>query len=247
MSRLPPIAAPIARLPAIARVASVAQNAPTWESRIMLEPVLLDNAIIETAKHWRDEAIRRWHEPGEMITIGETTFISPVDQSERRVRLHVALWPSNSGKRPPKGFTLPPNSTHHLPKDGYYNVFLNRLFEPGNSRMLLATLLHELTHAVDPHFDADCIARKQAEPDSEYNLPSEQLAFTAMWIDELRERMKHWPAGRGSSFISGIVADCEEFKHFHRHAMTGLSEALKNQIDHHFNRMADHIRASQSQ
>jgi hypothetical protein len=213
----------------------------------MLEPVILDNSITAIAKHWRDEAIRRWNEPGEMTTIDDATITSPVDRAERTVRMHLALWPAKQGQRPVNAKTIPPNSGDQLPKDCYYNVFLNRLHAPGNPRLLLATLLHELAHTVDPHFDADCLARQQAEPDGEYDLPSEQRAFTAMWIEELRERMKEYPTRSGASFISGIRANSDEFKAFHQHAMSGFSDALENQIKYHFNKMAEYIKTDLSE
>src|SRR2546428_9062235 len=56
----PPIYAPCSR---------PRKMSPTWEGRIMLEPVILDIAIIDITKHWLGESIRCWLQPDEMTTI----------------------------------------------------------------------------------------------------------------------------------------------------------------------------------
>jgi hypothetical protein len=99
------------------------------------------------------------------------------------------------GGRPVKGKTVPgfsPDGSKPTTTEGY-TVVLNRgrLHKNGD---WLPILLHKLTHAVDPMFDADSQRLNPARgpkvplsPLDQYRLVSEQRAFTAMWTGVVRK------------------------------------------------------------
>jgi hypothetical protein len=160
---------------------------------MMLPPVILSDPILDQARLWVEECRRRWWDRGDYPQVGEAGLVSPVDGQARRVVLHLAGGFSVKAKtfvgvRSETGAVVGAGNT----------VVLNRDLI-GATDSLRLILLHELTHAVDPCFEEDFgrlnpggRAAGRLGAVEQYYLPSEQRAFPAMWIEDLREDL-----GRG--------------------------------------------------
>src|SRR5581483_5221575 len=108
-----------------------------------------------------------------------------------------------------------------------------------NAKTLLAMLLHELTHVIDPCFVADTEAKQKWDAGSrsdsfcQYRLQSEQRAFTAMWMAELRDWITAHPSADMTFFISHAQKLSREFDGF-----VTFNMHLYRQILSHFFAMA---------
>jgi hypothetical protein len=218
----------------------------------VVDPIILADDLIGVATTWSREALGR---VGTLsgtceLGIGEAAIQSPADAKERNVKLYLTSEPMNA-----VGMTFPPNVRFrrgdpdrvenryvimiHDRRDYFRHAF-------GRDRML-ATLLHELTHVIDPQFIEDTLAKQQTDavkvrrPADDYALASEQRAFTAMWIAHL----KHYLAGRAGQQFSAedfamLVAGLSpEFEGYYRQNFR-----LQPLVHDHFVRMADHILTS---
>jgi hypothetical protein len=157
----------------------------------MLEPVILSEAILNQARLWRDECLRRWADADTFPRIGEETLSSPVDGSQRKVVLHVSKGLFEGG-RPVKGKTAVGIffDVGDI-REGYTVVVNSEMIDRPDS--LTPVLLHELTHALDPCFDDDFhmfnppgAQGVRLTSEEQYDLSSEQRAFSAMWTEDLR-------------------------------------------------------------
>ncbi len=201
--------------------------------------VILPNAILDQASAWRDESIMRWSERGDkFMLIGDACLVSPVDNRARVVRLMLARNFQTKGKAIPTLRSL----SGEIVGDGY-TICLNRELIVLDRDPLMAILLHEIVHSVDPYFDED-VRRQETEGrlDGEdlYALPSEQRAFTAMWTDSLREDLA------AESFDLDVTlrryADCcREFDFFCCYCLLAGGD-LRNQTRAHFSTIVAALR-----
>ena len=67
----------------------------------MLPPVILLNLILDQARAWLDECLRRWDDPAEVVRIGEAPLLSPVDHKPRSVGLLLGQGFTDKGKTLP--------------------------------------------------------------------------------------------------------------------------------------------------
>lgn len=218
----------------------------------MLEPIVLDPNIVTVAKQWLDSAILRWNEPEGLISAGEHDVRVSIGEAsltgERYVRLNLGKWESkNWFRHTPRAITFPPNELRNAPKDGFYNIVLNTLFPPNDNQLLLVILLHEIVHSVDPLFDTDCKLRKKRKdqglpPTEEYELRSEQLAFSGMWIEELRKLADQFPEKSGEEMIDLLLGQCVEFDYFLAHLSKMKSTHLLDQLKYLFNQIVTSLR-----
>jgi len=201
----------------------------------MLEPVILRDEIIDQARAWRDRCLSRWHRRvGREHEVGRATVLSPVDGLPRKVVIYLSC-----GLRA-RALTCPPGGNPDEPESYCIAVDADRDTNC-DQRVFLAVLLHELTHAIDPYFDADCAGRRLSPPLSEYDLPSEQRAFTAMWIDFMRELVDggHFRAG---AFPSRLRRLSPEFDGFYGYGQIGRPHVV-DQMNAHYRAMERHLKA----
>jgi hypothetical protein len=214
----------------------------------VLDPITLTEDIIDLAKAWCDECwnqrAARWSEPHRHF-VAEAALTSPVDGGERKVTLFIS---QGFGDRI-EALTCPPGSRdklgRSLAKEGYFAILTHVDIAFLRPR-ILPVLLHELTHVVDPMFLEDCARRKAWVPvDSmsnalrQYALPSEQRAFTAMWIDELKRHL-----ARGTIdldwFIHAMRCGCKNFSALCDYGPEVVPN-LMEQIRDHFAKIAAHL------
>jgi hypothetical protein len=204
----------------------------------MLDPIILSDAILDQARVLRDACLQRWTERGEFPQIGAETLVSPVDGTSRKVVLHLG-----------SGFRVKAQtcvgiraSTGQVIGEGY-TVVLNRgLID--RAAPLVHILLHELTHTVDPCFDDDFsrlnpTGTQTARLSSleQYYLPSEQRAFSAMWIADLREDLARDVYSNPAVSITRYCQLSAEFKGFWDN-----TPDLAEQTKEHFRRMVEDLR-----
>jgi hypothetical protein len=127
--------------------------------------------------------------------------------------------------------------------EGFFSVLIDReaAFTP---RTLLAAILHEVTHVIDPCFLEDCEAKKTwpegwgRDPYRLYRLHSEQRAFTAMWIEEIREWLQEKATFDSVVFIRQMTSTSREFRGFVEN-----NSDLHSQIIDHISQMATELRS----
>jgi hypothetical protein len=153
----------------------------------MIEPVLLPDALIDLAVGWKDSYFAWLNGPDGQTILAETTITSPVDGSSRLTRflpIRIVQGPAQTllrlinveGEYDGPGWTVAVDP-HQLEE---------------REDFIVAVLLHELTHVVDPAHDRDCETRAadfkpRRSAEEQYAFESEQRAFTAMWSWHLRE------------------------------------------------------------
>jgi hypothetical protein len=163
---------------------------------------------------------------------------SPLDGSQRKVVLHLGC-----GFRA-KGATRPCILSETGDDIGVgYTIVLNgeKIDVEGE---LTPVLLHELTHAVDPEFDKDFHRLNgpsaQAAPLNavdEYHLPSEQRAFPAMWIEDLRIDLVQGGYRNPSVSIDRYRQCSAEFRGFWNYTFD-----LEEQTKDHFRKIVEDLR-----
>ena len=188
----------------------------------MIQPAILSDAVLGQARLWENACQQRWAEPVYHLRIGEAPLPSLLDLTPRKVVLYLVddLYCSGVRVKGRTGFKTP------LPTDGIveeYQIALNKAMLRPALNDLMPVLLHEITHAIDPYFDKDI--RRQNPPgeppielssQEQYELPSEQRAFAAMWTAALQEDIKAYK----SSAVSGILYcyRSSEFKSYWLHS-----------------------------
>jgi hypothetical protein len=210
-----------------------------------IEPVILPKEILGQARSWLEECASRWGEPGLFPRIGEAMLTSPVDDKTRKVVLHLACGLNVKGQT-----TTGVRDEHGREIEDGNTIILNRVLLR-NRRVThlppppISVLLHEITHAVDPVFESDFQwlnhsghQRVVVNPGELYRLPSEQRAFTAMWMEDLRIDMANagelTPDDRISDYrgrleeFAWFCAECPEFGNQNRNHFEEMIEALKN-------------------
>jgi hypothetical protein len=209
----------------------------------MIEPIILTEEIIRLGESWSRECLLRIGTlgGGTDIMIGLAEVESPVDKAKLKVRLYLTTKGLSAA-----GITFLPKEKYRCDDKGYfednYVIILDASreeFSGDNKELLmLATLLHELTHVVDPDFVADC-QKKKADIKkyeghlAQYTLSSEQRAFTSMWIAELKAVLEGNAVSTMPAliFAAQISAKCEQFKVFYE------KSGLLDQTLCHFERM----------
>ncbi len=197
---------------------------------MMLPPVILSGPVLEQARLWVEECPRRWWDGADFPQVGAATLLSPVDGQQRRVVLHLAGGFSVKAKT----FVGIRSETGEVIGDGN-TVVLNRdLIGPTDSLRLI--LLHEMTHAVDPCFEEDFErlnpggrAAGSLGAVEQYYLASEQRAFPAMWIEDLREDLGRGYYRSPGASIALYRQRSAEFRGFIDH-----TPDLANQTREHF-------------
>lgn len=176
--------------------------------------------------------------------VGDASFTSPEDGKERKARLYLSTYlPDVSA------YTIVPGqkfSTGELiSPEGYFSLIINRHREYEWDE-LLANLLHEITHVVDPWFLIDAAERQtwsKAERNNayrQYRLVSEQRAFTAMWAAEMirwisKDRTAQF---REEEFAEAMTRKSREFQGFWVYNFDLHEQSLQ-----HFTAMADRVRS----
>jgi hypothetical protein len=151
----------------------------------------LPDALIDLAVKWKDIYFAWLPTPDGATIFAETTITSPVDHSPRLTRfipIRISQGPAQTIPR-----LLSPMGEHDGP--GWTVALDPSQLEPRED-FIIAVLLHELTHVVDPKHDQDCATRaanpeSHRRPEEQYAYESEQRAFAAMWSWHLREAVKH--------------------------------------------------------
>ena len=199
----------------------------------MIEPIILPDAILNQARLWHDDCFRLWDADGDFPRISEAILVSPVDNTPRKVVLHLAKRFGVRGKT----FIGLRSEAGDVVGEGY-TIALDRGEIDAQRDPLTAILLHEMTHAVDPLFEEDI--RRQGEKerltDSEdlYALPSEQRAFSAMWTAELQEEIARGDYRGPGVFLQSFRNLSAEFKGF----WDNCSVELTDQTKYHIRRIA---------
>jgi hypothetical protein len=218
----------------------------------MLDPVLLTEEILGQGRRWREDCVRRWGEASTFPRVGEVTMTSPVDGSRRRVVLYLDEVVYEGG-RPVQGKTrvgvyVAPGNI----EAGYTVALSSALIDPSDRHSLTRILLHELTHAVDPYFDADHFLQNPPgrppvplSSQEQYDLPSEQRAFTAMWTEEVREPVLTGGCLNPDSMMEVFRERCPAFDAFCRHGQWPRRD-LADQTKEHIRRIAAHIQGPKS-
>jgi hypothetical protein len=143
----------------------------------------------------------------------------------------------------PAGMTYPPGKGHPEAEPDEYTVLVNTA-NPRARALLLPILLHELTHVVDPCFleDLSFIATLETDDSAgRYDLRSEQRAFTAMWISDLRDAIAAGTFRGVGAWLIILQGLSPEFEGFVGHAQLGRPH-LYQQIRDHIDKMAVHLR-----
>lgn len=209
----------------------------------MSAAVILPDSIISLALQWRHEYLSHWPRPaGAKLHIGQAIITSPVDGEERRVSALLSDWLDRDA------VTFQPDLTaadgELISPAGNYSVIVNRKMvftrpeREAIQRELLAVILHELTHVVDPTFLADTTAGGQKlGPIDRYNLPSERRAFVAMWIAEMQDQLRisndfdaesfMWRVAAMSRHFNGLLDYHPELHGEVRDSFTTMAEALR--------------------
>lgn len=204
-----------------------------------VEPIVLTEDVVTLARGWAQLWLERQpHFKGpQKELVAQGSFRFPHDGPEHFVAIYMGTPPHRA-----RAFTALPNQSNANgnplgPPDHFVLAFDPQAsFSP---RELLASLLHELTHVVDPEFLADARMRRgwvqAARFNSEllYRLRSERKAFASMWIAEIRECVA-WEDVDGvrldpSAFVKQRVSVLREFGAFVRHA-GDLQRELEQQI-----------------
>jgi hypothetical protein len=208
----------------------------------MIEPVILSDAILNQARLWQADCVRRWAEAAVFPQIGGALLTSPVDGQPRKVVLHLG-----------QGFNLKArtlvgvrSSTGQVIGTGN-TIILNRgKIHPADAWMPI--LLHELTHAVDPYFEDDFRwLNPQGQPSvilsksQEYHLASEQRAFPAMWIQDLRKDLDQGQYRNPSVSITLYCLRSAEFRGFWDN-----TPDLAQQTEDHFRRIVKDLNVRRS-
>jgi hypothetical protein len=203
----------------------------------MVEPVILTDKLIDLAVAWRDEYLRQLPLPEIPPVIANATVTSPVDGSSRTIWLVIGVL--NAPAKACIGL-LKPDGTRH--GDGYTIVLDPTKLEPTVKDVTLA-MLHEMTHVVDPQHDADCELRAN-NPSSyktsqdQYELDSEQRAFSAMWSWHLRERIRAGVEINGKQ----AVATFRAMDYYFRGFLDDGDEEIWEQTAEHFQRTIDDLK-----
>ena len=208
----------------------------------MTEPVILSDAILNQARQWQAECVGRWADADVLPRIGEALLTSPVDGQPRRVVLHLGQGFSVKAKtvvglRSPTGWVI-----------GTGNVIIINRGMIHLTDAWTPILLHELTHAVDPYFE-DEFSRLNApgqprvvlSKSQEYHLPSEQRAFPAMWIQDLRDDLERGLYHNPSVSIDLYCLRSPEFKGFWDNTLD-----LEQQTEGHFRCMVKDLKVRRS-
>lgn len=203
-----------------------------------VEPVILTDQVIDLARGWaREWSERRERYAGpERELVSQSSFQFPAGGQEFRVAVFLSdPLPGNA-----KAFTSLPDrltrSGEPVGPTGHFSILINHQapFTPSN---LLAVILHELTHVVDPQFLTDCEAKQQwhrewfIEPRRHYVLASERKAFASMWIAEIQEYIR-WREAIGEprfeplNFINTMARQLPEFEGFLRGCPEFWSETI---------------------
>jgi hypothetical protein len=209
----------------------------------MVLPVILPAQITSVARRWRDECLAQWGKWTHPLRhlVGSEVIVSPEDGEDRKVALYL------STPLPAAAFTCLPDAPDKagvlIAPPGYYSIHIERTGTYA-AKELLATLLHEVTHVVDPAFVTDTMSKKSwppawlADAHRHYALASEQRAFTAMWMEELREYLASGVSPDIDAFLQRLMGISWEFAGFITHC-----PHLHSQISDHFIAMAAYINA----
>jgi hypothetical protein len=209
----------------------------------MVLPVILPAQITTLARRWRDDCLAQWGKWTHPLRhlVGDAVVVSPEDGQDRKVALYL------STQLPAAAFTCLPDAKDkvgvQIAQPGYYSIHIERTgtYTPSE---LLAILLHEMTHVVDPAFVSDTMSKKHWPPawlgdaHRHYALASEQRAFTAMWMEELRDYLTSGVTPDLNDFLRRVMGISWEFRGFYNHNLH-----LAGQIADHFNQMAAYINA----
>ena len=81
--------------------------------------------------------------------------------------------------------------------------------------------------------------------EQQYELPSEQTAFSAMWTEEISNLNRSHPMSKGEEYLGQIyLLNCSEFNGFYCYLLNELPQNLLAQLKHHFNVIADSTRGT---
>lgn len=216
----------------------------------LLEPIILTDEIIDTARSW----VTAWQAKCDGYTGEDLRLVcsavlkSPVDYQERSASLFVCSGLTSRAKTFPPGIKNPDGQP--IAPEGHYVVVLDESSQDVHLALLLAILLHELTHVVDPLFLEDCAERETLmpsianEPYSQYQLKSEQRAFTAMWIAALNDALAAGSYFGRTDFIQRAAGVLREFDFFWAYCL--CDKRLRRQGEYHFAKMEEHLRAAKN-
>jgi len=209
----------------------------------MVEPVILSADILTQARLWRDDCLRRWNEAGQLPPprIGEAIFTSPVDGSQRRVVLD--LYPLILGGV--RGKTRPGVLEADETETEGYTIALNASMINPALDSLLAIILHELTHALDPECDKDIQMQNPAtgirvilSSMQQYDLASERRAFSAMWTADLAQDILDGTYHDPDDAITRYCLRATEFAAFVQYTHHLHQERLE-----HFSKIVDALKS----
>jgi hypothetical protein len=208
----------------------------------MAEPIILSDELIDLAVKWKDIYFA-WLRTSDGATIfAETTIISPVDRSSRLTRFLPIRTTAGPAQTVPRLISL--TGQHEGP--GWTVALDPNQLEPRED-FIIAVLLHELTHVVDPAHDRDCATRAanpepRRPPEEQYAFESEQRAFTAMWSWYLREAVAHCDRIDPREAVNTLASQDRYFGGFLAFAAS-RSLDLVAQTEEHFSRMVEDLQA----
>jgi hypothetical protein len=215
-----------------------------------LEPIILGEDIISTARLWRDGSVAAWAQgqPDVLFRIGEANVISPVDQQARPVSCYLVTW--NNGPHTARGLTVPPGgdiAPGRIAPDRTRSRVLINTFIPHDGN-LLEVILHELTHVVDPcliedlhpaEYDPRLWEDDDGELPNDYELPSERHAFVSMWIERIRVAVNDRAFRDPKSFAEALLHECHEFGGFYADSIR-RPRPWVDQVHEHLGAIAAH-------
>jgi hypothetical protein len=207
----------------------------------MIEPVILPDELIDLAVNWKDIYFAWLRSPDGPTIFDETTITSPVDGSSRPTRflpIHIVHGPAQTL---PRFISLA--GEHDGP--GWTVAVDPRQLEPRED-FIIAVLLHELSHVVDPLHDRDCETRAanpkpHRSPEEQYAFESEQRAFTAMWSWHLREAVAQCERVDPREVMEAFGQMDLYFGGFLAFAISRRRDLL-TQTEGHFRRIIDDLR-----
>ena len=212
----------------------------------MIEPVILSDSILDQARLWRDECVRQWSAADQFPRVGEEVLVSPVDGSRRKVVLHLSDRLQEGGREVKGKTAVGIFFDVGDIRDGYTIAINGRKVRSTDE--LMRTLLHELVHCVDPEFDKDFGRLNQTGGPRTplvavelYRLPSEQRAFPAMWIQDLRDDMDRGLYRNPSLSIARYCLQSPEFQGY-----WDYTPDLAQQTEEHFRRMVKDLKVRRS-